>query len=53
MFQDENSDLNPYYPRFKSHQLDIVDEDQSFIITYSRQGMVELKTSSQDQALKL
>ncbi len=53
VFQDENSDLNPYYPRFKSHQLDIVDEDQSFIITYSRQGMVELKTSSQDQALEI
>ncbi len=53
VFQDENSNLNPYYPRFKSHQLDIVDEDQSFIITYSRQGMVELKTSSQDQALEI
>ena len=25
VFQDENSDLNPYYPRFKSHQLDIED----------------------------
>ncbi len=23
IFQDENSDLNPYYPRFKSHQLEI------------------------------
>ena len=21
VFQDENSDLNPYYPRFKSHQI--------------------------------
>ena len=53
VFQDEDSNLNPYYPRFKSHQLDIVDEDQSFVITYSRQGMVELKTSSQDQALEI
>ena len=25
VFQDENSDLNPYYPRFKSHQLEIED----------------------------
>ena len=23
VFNDENSDINPYYPRFKSHQLDI------------------------------
>ena len=29
VFQDENSDLNPYYPRFKSHQLEI--EDLSLI----------------------
>ena len=25
VFRDENSDLNPYYPRFKSHQLEIED----------------------------
>ena len=24
-FTDENSDINPYYPRFKSHQLNIED----------------------------
>ena len=24
-FIDENSDINPYYPRFKSHQLEIED----------------------------
>ena len=23
IFTDENSEINPYYPRFKSHQLDI------------------------------
>ena len=25
-FNDEESELNPYYPRFKSHQLDIIEE---------------------------
>ena len=24
-FKDENSEINPYYPRFKSHQLDITE----------------------------
>ena len=52
-FNDEESELNPYYPRFKSHQLDIVEENNFFFITYSRQGLVELKTSSQDQALEI
>ena len=53
VFTDEESDLNPYYPRFKSHQLDIIDENNILIVSYSKQGLVELKTSSQDQALEI
>ena len=53
VFTDEESDLNPYYQRFKSHQLDIVGENDYFVVTYSRQGIIELKTSSQDQALEI
>ena len=53
VFNDEESDINPYYQRFKSHQLDITEEDNIFNVNYSRQGIVELKTSSQDQALEI
>ena len=53
VFTNEESDLNPYYPRFKSHQLDIVEENNFFVVNYSRQGLIELKTSSQDQALEI
>ena len=52
-FKSEESDINPYYQRFKSHQLEIKEESNSFVINYSRQGIVELKTSSQDQALEI
>ncbi len=52
-FTDEESNINPYYPRFKSHQLDILEKDNSFIVNYSKQGIIELKTSSQDQALEI
>ena len=52
-FNDKESDLNPYYPRFKSHQLNITEENEVFKVEYSRQGIVELKTSSQDQALEI
>tara|TARA_Y100000389_G_scaffold105907_1_gene102782 strand:+ start:233 stop:1786 length:1554 start_codon:yes stop_codon:yes gene_type:complete len=52
-FTNEESDLNPYYSRFKSHQLDIVNEDNYFIVSYTKQGIIELKTSSQDQALEI
>ena len=53
VFTDKESDLNPYYPRFKSHQLEISEENDIFNIEYSKQGLVELKTSSQDQALEI
>ena len=53
VFTDEESDLNPYYQRFKSHQLNIIEENNSFIVEFSKQGVIELKTSSQDQALEI
>ncbi len=52
-FNDKESDLNPYYLRFKSHQLNITEVNEVFKVEYSRQGIVELKTSSQDQALEI
>ena len=52
-FTNEDSDLNPYYERFKSHQFELNEENNNFVINYSKQGIVELKTSSQDQALEI
>ena len=53
IFKDKNSEINPYYPRFKSHQFEIVDLGDNFELSFSKQGLVELKTSSQDQALEI
>ena len=53
VFTNEESEINPYYPRFKSHQLDIFEENNIFVVNYSRQGIIEIKTSSQDQALEI
>ena len=53
IFRDEKSEINPYYPRFKSHQLEINEENNILKVSYSRQGLIELKTSSQDQALEI
>ncbi len=52
-FQDENSNINPYYPRFNSHQFEIIDSGSVLELSFSKQGLVELKTSSQDQALEI
>ena len=53
VFTDEESDLNPYYQRFKSHQLEITEENDLFVLNFSKQGIIELKNSSQDQALEI
>ncbi len=53
VFKDENSPINPYYSRFKSHEFEVVENENRFNIYYSRQGLVQLKTSSQDQALEI
>ena len=52
-FTNEESNLNPYYPRFKSHQLEIIEKNNNYFVNFSRQGIIELKTSSQDQALEI
>ena len=52
-FRDETSEVNPYYPRFKSHQFDIIDLESLLELSFSKQGLVELKISSQDQALEI
>ena len=52
-FSDEESEINPYYQRFKSHQLEIEEDNNILIVNFSRQGIVEIKTSSQDQALEI
>ena len=50
---EKDNQINPYYPRFKSHELDLLEEENTFILRYSKQGLVKLKTSSQDQALEI
>ena len=52
-FSDEESDINPYYQRFKSHQLEIEEDNNVLTVNFSRQGIIEIKTSSQDQALEI
>jgi len=52
-FSDQESDINPYYPRFKSHQLVLEETGLNFKVSFSKQGLIALKTSSQDQAIEI
>jgi protein-export membrane protein SecD len=53
IFTDEDSQLNPYYPQYKSHQFDLSIEENQFKLSLSKYGLIEIKTSSQDQALEI
>mgnify|MGYP005644657847 FL=1 len=53
IFKDENSEINPYYPRFKSHQLEIEEDGLNLKVNFTKQGLIALKTSSQDQAIEI
>ena len=52
-FLDKESDINPYYNQYKSHQFDLLVNDNEFVLTLSKYGLIEIKTSSQDQALEI
>ncbi|MDA7755642.1 protein translocase subunit SecD [Candidatus Pelagibacter sp.] len=52
-FLDEESDINPYYIQYKSHQFDLEIQNNEFSLTLSKYGLIEIKTSSQDQALEI
>ena len=52
-FLDKESVINPYYNQYKSHQFDLIIKDSKFILTLSKYGLIEIKTSSQDQALEI
>ena len=52
-FEDQNSSLNPYYERFKTHEFDVDVSDEVFNLKYSKYGLIELKKTSLNQALEI
>ena len=52
-FSDKESIINPYYNQYKSHQFDLMIDKNEFKLTLSKYGLIEIKTSSQDQAIEI
>ena len=52
-FLDTESTINPYYNQYKSHQFDLTIVANQFKLEFSKYGLVELKNSSQDQAIEI
>ncbi|MDB4845940.1 protein translocase subunit SecD [Candidatus Pelagibacter sp.] len=53
LFTDENSDINPYYNQFKSHQFNLEIINNTFKLEFSKYGLIKIKNSSLDQALEI
>ena len=52
-FLDKESEINSYYNQYKSFQFEVIVEGGQFILSLSKYGLIEIKTSSQDQALEI
>ena len=53
VFDDDNSEINPYYTKFKSHELNIEVDENNIYLNFSDYGLVLLKNSSLDQAIEI
>jgi len=52
-FLDKESDINPYYNQYKSHQFEVSVFENEFKLILSKYGLIEIKKSSQDQAIEI
>ena len=53
IFEDKNSELNPYYPQYKSHQFNLEVINNLFKLNYSKYGLIEIKNSVLSQYIIL
>ena len=52
-FDDDKSEINPYYTQFKTHQFNIVNEDNTINLSFSDYGLVLIKNATLDQAIEI
>ena len=53
ILDDDESEINPYFQQYKSHQFDFTEENYFFKLSFSRYGLILLKNSSLDQAIEI
>ena len=52
-FLDKKSEINPYFDQYKSHQFDLTVINNEFKLKFSKYGLIEIKQSSQEQAIEI
>ncbi len=53
LFLDKESEINPYYNQYKTHQFNLSVLGNKFKLEFSKYGLIEIKSSSQDQAIEI
>ena len=53
LITEENSELNPYYPKFKTHQFNVLYNQNFYSLKLSDYGIVLINNSSQEQAIEI
>jgi len=57
LFEDKESEINPYFQRFKTHEFDLeqtkVLDSNVITLQFSKYGLAQLKSSSQNQAIEI
>ena len=44
-FSDKENNINPYYQKYKSYELDLLVENNEFKLNFSKYGIIEIKNS--------
>ena len=53
IFNNKDSEINPYFPKFKTHQLNLLIDSNNVLLKLSDYGLVLIKSSSQEQAIEI
>ena len=53
ILDDDESEINPYFQQYKTHQFNFIEDNNFFKLTLSSYGLVLLKNSSLDQAIEI
>ncbi len=53
LLNDKESEINPYYQKFKSHEFNVINKNDEFILELSKYGFVLLKQNSLDNAIEI
>ena len=53
ILQNKESQINPYYQQFKTHQLDLIQDGNTYSLKFSDYGIVLIKNATLDQAIEI